>query len=322
MKKNIQTTFLFICVLAFSARAHAQAILIHYWNFNNYTRTDYYPNITPIKANYSIIDTNKAQITYKAQPGFNPASYTGITYLGTYTATDTLNASVNLRNGDTIGNSMRAANPSDSMELVFYIPSTKYKNLRFKYISYPSSTTSGQLVQNYDYSVDSGTTWKTTGLSRLSDTFTAKIWRLENLTFGTDTTVNNNSKLVFRVRFAVNSATTTGGNNRFDNVTLDGDSITTVVDTSHSHVSVTNVNGSASFCKIFPNPANSTLNVVTADAGEKNIGIYNVVGQKVLSGVFDDKQSTIDVSMLKAGMYYIHVAMKEGSVYTTSFIKN
>ena len=112
------------------------------------------------------------------------------------------------------------------MELRLYIPSTNYHNLTLKYEVQSSSVTSGQKVQNFDYSVDSGLTWRTTGLNITFDSITqaqfqGTNWGLITINFGSDSSVNNNPKLVFRIKFAGNTSLTSG-NNRFDNITLDG----------------------------------------------------------------------------------------------------
>lgn len=307
------------CLFLAPGKSQAQSVLIHYWNFNNFTQAYYYPNISAIKANYSVIDTNKAEIMYQPQNGWNPTTYDGVTYIDSYLPSDTAAESQNLRNGDSTGLTARVANPSDSMELLFYIPSTGYNNLKFKFISYPSSTGSGQSVQVYDYSVDSGATWVTTGLSNLSDTFTAKIWRLDTFSFNNDA-VNNNAKLVFRVRFTVQN-TGSSGNNRFDNVTLDGDSVAVVDSTDTTGTSaIANVTKNTD-CSIYPNPANDNITVVTAAEGAKTIEIYTVTGQKVYTTESGNKQTSVDVSRLATGMYYVRVAMQSGAVYTSNFVK-
>jgi hypothetical protein len=55
---------------------------------------------------------------------------------------------------------------------------------------------------------------------------------------------------------------------------------------------------------IYPNPAKDEVNILLKQAGEINtVNIYNIQGQHVLS----TKKATIDVSMLKSGVYFIEV---------------
>ena len=193
---------------------------IHYWSFNSFSGAFHNPSIPLIKADYSQIDTNKATIEYKLVAGAS-SPYAG--YID-HVAGDTTNARL-LAIG---GQALRVRNPSDSMELRFHIPTTGFQNIKLKFAAQSSSAVSAQLAQLYDYSVDNGATWKTSGLNMTLDSMTqvqfqGANWGLVSINFGTDLSVNNNDKLIFRIKFAGNTALTTG-NNRFDNITVDGDS--------------------------------------------------------------------------------------------------
>lgn len=197
--------------------------LIDYWNFTNLTQADTVPKTPRLKALYSAIDTNAATITDTLQPG------TSKYYVGWFdnVAGDTTNHQL----GDTSKVALRVRNPSDSMEVMMRIPSTGYKNLSLQYGLESSSTKSGQLVEFFDYSTDGGNTWKSSSLTvqglavdTLNVTnaiFQGTSWGLVTVTFGNDTTVNNNPNLVLRVRFRGNT-TGTSGNNRIEHVTLEG----------------------------------------------------------------------------------------------------
>ena len=195
--------------------------LIHYWNFTNLTTADTVPHTPRLKAFYSAIDTNAATITDTLQLG------TSKYYVGWFD--NVAGDSTNHQLGDTSKNALRVRNPSDSMEVMMRIPSTGYKNLNLQYAMESSSTKSGQLVEFFDYSVDGGNTWKTSSLTVQGanvDTldvtnliFQGTSWGLVTVTFGTDTTVNNNPNLVLRIKFRGNN-TGTSGNNRFEHVTV------------------------------------------------------------------------------------------------------
>ena len=237
MRKNL---FLLITTLVITTvtinALNAQGTLIHYWHFNNsgYLGAMHtYPvdTIHSIAADYSIHDTSKARILYSEVPGTSSVYSTFIDTVNA-DATDTVNARMSTASGYAI----RARNPSDSMQLLFYIPTVHYNNILLSYGSESSSTSHGQLRQNFDYSVDSGLTWRASGLSMTSDSAWL-IFHRTSISFTTDTMVNNNSKLVFRIKFTGNN-TGTSGNNRFDNITVDGDSIIA------PHISITATPGS------------------------------------------------------------------------------
>jgi trimeric autotransporter adhesin len=214
---------LFVSLPSLIPGAHAQSILIHYWNFNNFTTTYTYPTFpAPIDADYSRIDTSKARIVYSLFPGTSATYHSTATIMDPYTTATADYDTVNLRMSAPAGNSIRPRNPMDSVYLMFYIPTTNYQNIAINYASQSSSTSSGDTYQYFDYSVDSGATWITTGLSKAYDS----AWLVFHRTTVTisNAAVNNNPRLVFRIHF-VGHNTGTSGNNRFDNVSVDGDTI-------------------------------------------------------------------------------------------------
>ncbi len=202
--------------------------LIHYWHFDALAAAGVYhnPNIPAIPADYSVITPNPAKILYLLEPGTSP-TYAG--YIDTVGG-DTTNSQL----GNGAGKAMRVRNPSDSMELHFVIPSTGYKNITVNYGLESSSINSGQLVEHFDYSVDGGTTWKSSALTVnggnvdtldvTQSQYQGVSWGLVTIGFGNDTTVNNNANLVLRLKFTGNTSKTSG-NNRIENVTVDGTSL-------------------------------------------------------------------------------------------------
>lgn len=208
--------------------ANGTPIVVHYWGFKSLTAGVAYhnPGIPALKADYSLLDTNAALVSYILEPGTS-STYAG--YIDNVVG-DTTNAQLGIS-----GNALRVRNPSDSMELRINMPTTGFKNISVAYGLQSSSVASGQLTELFDYSVDGGTTWKTSGLNvngtsaDTLDVTQAKYvqtvaFGLAALTFGTDTTVNNNAKLVLRIKFNGNTSKTSG-NNRFENIAVWGTAI-------------------------------------------------------------------------------------------------
>ncbi len=221
MLRNVLSTLFCLSALVLLCIPSRSQTLIHYWHFNNFTATMYTPDITGVDADYSIHDTSKAKILYAEMPGVS-ASYS--TYEDYYPVLST-DGDLNDLMGQPDGNALRPRNPSDSMYLLFYIPTDHYKNISLTYATYSSSVAHGPLHQLFDYSADSGTTWSTAGLSETSDSAWSSSFNLVTVAM-TDPSVNNNPQLVFRITFNGNT-TGASGNNRFDNVALYGDSIAT-----------------------------------------------------------------------------------------------
>ncbi len=310
MKKNLLFTLL-VATVFMASGAFAQSKLIHYWHFNNGTFKMYTDTIHGVPADYSTISVNKAQILYAKMTGTSTAYNT---YIDTFQAATSDYDTVNARMGMIAGNALRPRNPSDSMDLLFYIPSNHYKNLRLTYGTQSSSVANGPKRQIFSYSVDSGATWRTTGLSMASDSAWL-VFHKTSITFGTDTTVNNNGKLVFRVRFSGNN-TGTSGNNRFDNVTLEGDTVTASGGTN----AVAQVNNNA--IAVYPNPVNNVLEITSAFADTKTIVIVDATGKTVYTGTANETAFSVNVAALKSGLYMVTVRENAtGFTSSSKFIK-
>lgn len=293
-------------------------VLVHYWNFNNFTTVYHNPDIPAMKADYSVLDTNITAIVYKLLPGTS-SSYAG--YIDNYPVTPSdndVNGRMIAGTATPDGNSYRFRNPTDSAYLLLYMPSINYKNLVIKYAVETSSFGSGMLQNLYAYSIDSGATWKTSGLSITSDT-TTLLFSLKTIVIN-DTAAYNNPGFVFKITPQGNTSKSSG-NNRFDNITLDG----VVIDTSfhyHPHgTSVATVNANNVVCSLYPNPANSTVYVSVPADGSKTIAIYSVTGQRVYMTNTNSKLAEINVANLANGMYYINVRTANGFAQTLKFVK-
>ena len=316
MKRNLLLAFLLISSIC-STSVFAQSKLIHYWHFNNAVvpsamYTDSAGGIHGIAADYSLIDTSKAKVLYYKITGTSAVYHT---YIDFYAPAATEYDTINMRMGQSTGNAIKARNPSDSMELRFYIPTTNYKNIVLKYASEASSRTSGQLLQDYSFSLDSGSTWHSTGMNMTADS-AGLTYNLISLSF--DTTVNNNSKLVFRIIFNGNTSGTSG-NNRFDNITIEGDTITAA--TTNFVSGPGNITNEPVYT-LYPNPVENTLEISAALDGTKSVMIYNAEGKSVFAGLAAGKGFSINVAGLSSGMYFVSIRENAtGLVTTERFIK-
>src|ERR1019366_2252602 len=287
MKKNVLTILCCLCAMfIFKTQSNAQDSLIHYWHFNSFTVSMYTPTINAVPADYTLLPSANPRILYAPMPGVS-SSYS------TYCDNVALDATgpadydtVNERMGQPNGNGFRTRNPSDSMYLYYYIPTTGFRNIVLTYAAEPSSIAHGMLQQIFDYSTDGGTTWKTTGLSIPSYSFLtppiplpapdSNMQRI-TVTFTSDSAVNNNPNLVFRIHFSPTNTGTTG-NNRFDNITVEGNPYPP--STGVSQLTSSSINYS-----IFPNPVTYQMDIVSELEGTKSIIISNAVGKKVFYGM-------------------------------------
>jgi hypothetical protein len=288
----------------------SSAKMIHYWHFNNTLPADGSGDIFfgphPVLADFSRLDPGS--IVYKPLKGVT-LDYGEMDNL----VGDTINqrSGYSACCGD-INNAVRTRNPSDSMEFLWYIPTTRYQNIIIKYETQLSSIKSGQAEQIFSYSLDSASTFIKTGLPVLSN-FADTVWSMVTLDLRSIPAVNNNSKFVLRINF---SAPNTGnkGNNRFDNITVEGDispEIDAVTDVTRSDYA------------LYPNPANDHITLITTFEGEKMISIYNSTGALVTTYKLDGKEITINTSLLSQGLYFMKIIETKGkNVSILKFIKD
>lgn len=310
----------------FSSNTNAQSTLIYYWNFNSWTPTvsSYTPGaviFANVPADYAVpsLSTTNAAWVDRAQAGMSAAAgYADVTT----DATDTVNERTILGVPTTPGNCFRARNPNDSLEIRIYAPTTHYANLQIKYGCELSSYTSGDSVNVFSYSNDSGTTWISSGagLDHWVDSGSVA-FKLISVHVN-DVNAYNNPKFIFRINLIGRNYGCTGtpiacsGNNRFDNFSIDADSFNVSLGTNQ-------LNNIAPYYSLFPNPVSNQLSINSNLEGVKSVIITNMVGQTVISEMNDGKNFTVNTSSLVSGVYYVSVNDKNtGNVTTLKFIKD
>lgn len=181
--------------------------LIHYWNFNEEPA-----DVTEVLPTFSIIDNSAAKIAYAG---------TGESIMDI----DTDGYNTNAQNSDPAGNLLKARNPSNTKSLIFDLPTTGYKKILMRFATGRSNN--GALAQNYTYTTD-GTTYTNAGLSKTSHnpnpdpTPPNPNVDLIALDFSSISAVNDNPNFKVKIEFGGDTASGATGNNRFDNVTLNG----------------------------------------------------------------------------------------------------
>lgn len=193
----------FTISIAVSAVVDNTLYLIHYWNFNTLPAG----TLTTVAANTTLITPNNTSITFNG---------TGAGYMDNVSPGTTLNS----QNGDIDGLGLRARNPSDTRSLIIAASTTGYKNIVVKFAT--DRTSSGATIQNYSYTID-GTNYITTGLA--TTTYSPDLdpaYTIVTLDFSSIPGVVNNPNFKIKIDFAGPNASGTSGNNRFDNITFQG----------------------------------------------------------------------------------------------------
>ena len=197
MKKTIQ--LLCMLLLGHVAQIGSAQTLVHYWNFNVSTS-----EATLLAPSLSLV--SGASIVH-IQGGASLIPITGNTGSG-FEVTNP-----NARNGDAALSHLRFNNPIGGT-LVFALPTTGYQQIVVKYGTRRSGSGAG--TQKIEYTLD--------GLAYDSLTVIAPIDgdpTVQTLDFSGITGVNNNPNFGLRITFSQGSGGLVG-NNRFDNITLEG----------------------------------------------------------------------------------------------------
>jgi Lamin Tail Domain/CotH kinase protein len=183
--------------VTFDAAAPKPYTLIHYWNFNG---------STPLKPNYTLLggmESVTGAVEYATGQNF---------------------AALNARNGDAAGNHQRINNPLTSgTGLVFRIPTTGYKDILLQYETRRSGSGAG--TQVIDYSLNGGTSWQNHSSITVADISGTAQVPIIPLDFSSISGARDNPDFTVRITFSLGAGGNVG-NNRFDNLTVEGRPIT------------------------------------------------------------------------------------------------
>lgn len=171
--------------------------VMHYWHFNALAEG----TLTTVPADVSVL--TGAAISY---PG------TGAGYLDRVDPGSDLNA----QPGIPAGFGLRPRNPANTRELIIVAPSTGYEKLVVSYAVQRSG--SGAQEEEFSYSTNGGTSWVPVGpVLVISET-----WEVKTLDLRAVAAVDNAANLQFRIRFLGIGSDGSSGNNRLDNLVIEG----------------------------------------------------------------------------------------------------
>ena len=224
--------------LALSGSAWADTIA--YWNFNNNTQGTPSSNLGTFNTSMSGGTLgnevyNSTDKTLSSAYGVNSSSsFVDLSHLsgsmglaggsnnwGTFAGDATVNA--NALNGDVSGGALSVVGTANnyvtnSSYVEFKLPTTGYQGIVLSYAT--RGTATGFATQEWDYSTD-GTNW--TNYSTISGR-NVTAWSLQTVSF--PSALDNLANAYFRV--ALGGATSSSGNNRFDNVQFNASAIPAV----------------------------------------------------------------------------------------------
>uniref|UniRef100_UPI0024E21301 Ig-like domain-containing protein n=1 Tax=Chryseobacterium sp. TaxID=1871047 RepID=UPI0024E21301 len=273
--------------------------LIHYWNFNNNASTASIttPTSTLTNGSLNVLAGGSSIIDFANGTGqnFDPAN-------------------LNARNGDPSGTHLRFNNPIGGA-LQFNLPTTGYNNVNIKFTTRRSGQGAG--TQAWSYSTD-GTTfipYQTVNPQDINP-------QLITFDFSAVAGASNNPNFKLKVEFSATGGGT-GGNNRFDNFTVDATSTgsadttpptVTYLPINNTNNASTTVNPTISFNENVRRADNSAIN----DSNAQNLVEFrlgNSTGTQVpFTTAFSNNIITvIPTSGLVPGQTY-YVALKPNTI--------
>lgn len=294
MRKTILTiSFCLSALFAFTIRSNAQT-LIDYWNFN--------------------VDS-----TVVLTPTVSIVSGASLAYAGAYY--DTVEQGTTLNGVGADGTSLSAGsaalrlrNPATG-PFTLTLPTTGYKNVVLAYAE--ERTKKGSQMNTVTYTVD-GTNWINTAIASSatywvdSTDTVSNAYQLESFDFSSDTLTNNNPNFKVRIVFSIGDSNSSG-NDRFDNITLNGTPVTT---------GVASVSIATAGYTLYPNPVSDCMEILATLADDKSFTVINELGQNVFSGIATGNKFSINTGKLSAGNYFINIRESStGDVRTIKFIK-
>ncbi len=294
-------------------------LIVDYWAFNTFNASYYTPNVPNLPADFTAPGTSQGYIQY-----VNFAKAPKYSYID-----DVAGDAVYAHLGAPAGNALRVRNPTDSMNLIFAIPTTGFQGISLSYALQSSSFT-GPQVQHFAYNIGNGI-WTAQGITVNGidsvkdslDVTQAQYQGPGNGQFGLVTigftsevqaAISNNPNFEFRIIFGDSATDGTSGNNRFDNFTVTATSATAGVD---EPVQV------RSQLVLTPNPVMDYVSFQNPFITPVNVSVLNVLGQEVRTlNAISSTDVQINTSDLSAGCYYIHVRdVNSGTEQVAKFIK-
>ncbi len=258
----------------------AEAVLVHFWHFNHL------PD--------GILGPQSANISETEEPA-------SISYMGDgdgYTDRVSDGTEINGRNGIAAERAFRVRNPSDSRELLLDLPTTGYEEIVMKYAV--KRTSNGAQVQDVFFRKEEGGAWTSVRENLQID----EDYQLIEIDFSMVEGVNDNPYFAVKILFPHESASGTSGNNRFDNISLEG---YVVRDTSIQQEEENN-----SGVKIFPIPASDVLHIESKHE-ILAIDFFDMKGKLIKQERPFSFSHTVAIDNLISGAYFVEIQTLAGS---------
>jgi len=291
MKKLLTLVILLMTTISFGQN-------ISQWNFDNTTpATAMLP--TTGSGTFTTIGGVVDNLTANVMPAGNPTAVGNLAYsIKTFPATGTLSGTAGFQFA------VSTAGFSGPINITFD----------------PRGSNTASRFQQYEYSINGGTTWTVFGNNGglLTNGFTGT--PMVTLVLPAET--SNKSGFVFRIVSIFDPSGTDyspvgyvstptpqtygpGGTWRIDNFTVSNGAL--VLSTNQNQILG---------LQIYPNPTKNVLNILTNSNLTKNVQVYDMIGKEVINTQIENQ---LNVSKLTPGMYVARIT-EEGKTSTTKLV--
>ncbi len=184
--------------------------LVHYWHFNDEEMSEE----SEVFTDYSVNGVAAGFITYPGDGG-------EMDFRSHREGDEVSNYNLRMNQPEDDGSVLRLRNPAVNRELHIAIPTTGYKDLVLTYAT--SRTENGNQSQQLQVSADGGASW-----TDVQDPYYVNSlregegWSERRVILSGNSEINNNPNTMFRILFIGEGNDNSSGNNRLDNVSLDG----------------------------------------------------------------------------------------------------
>jgi hypothetical protein len=271
----------------------AEKELIHYWHFNDLPDG----GLTGILADESLTE-EVAVISYKGESeGYMDKINDG--------------TRINTRNEIPGETALRVRNPADTRELLFNLPTTGYEDIVMTFAV--KRTTNGTQIQDIYFQTDEEGEWTSvkenlqirekyqlieidfTGLSYWPER--DRLWQIKDK-------IDDNPYFKVKILFPHESATSTSGNNRFDNVTLEGYAINETSIKAENDDFLT---------RVYPVPTDKIL-YIESENKISEICFYDITGKLIKKEQPASRFHSTAVDQFSQGIYLVEIQTSEGNV--------
>jgi Secretion system C-terminal sorting domain len=298
----------------------ANNLIVDYWAFNTLSGAYYTPNIPNLTADFTAPGTTPGYIQY-----VNFAKTPGWSYID-----NVAGDAVYTHLGAPAGNALRVRNPTDSMQLVFWIPTTGFSGITLSYALQASSTT-GPQVQHFAYNTGNGI-WTAAGITvngadSVKDSLDVTQSQYQQsgapgapygfvtigFTSAVQAAISNNPNFQFRIIFGDTATGGTSGNNRFDNFTVTAQATDGVNEPLQAKQQLV----------LSPNPAGDYVSFQNPYSSPVTVSVLDILGHELLhSEGIPSSNIELNTSSLPSGSYFMHLQnVSTGASQMAKFVK-